>query len=42
MSEKKMLYSKRDSGNFRCKPPDGLCIIKEKRISLDPVGWRKV
>ena len=24
-----MLYRKRDSGNFRCKPPDSLCIIKE-------------
>lgn len=39
---KKMLYRKRDSGDFRCKPPDGLCNIKEKRIPMDPVGWRKV
>lgn len=39
---KKMLYRKRDSGNFRCKPPDSLCIIKEKRVPMDPVGWRKV
>ncbi len=39
---KKMLYRKGSTGNFRYQSPDGLCIIKKERISLDPVGWRKV
>lgn len=37
-----MLYRKRNSGNFRCESPDSLCIIKEKRIPMDPVGWWEV
>ena len=37
-----MLYRKGSTGNFRYQSPDGLCIIKKERVSLDPVGWRKV
>ena len=42
MPEKRCYTVKRNSGNFRCEPPDSLCIIKKKEISLDPVGWWKV
>lgn len=37
-----MLYRKGNTGNIRCEPPNGLCIIKEKRIPLDSVGWWKI
>lgn len=39
---KKMLYSERAAGDSRNQQTNGIQSSEEKRVSMDPVGWRKV